>query len=86
MEFNENTLKARYDELCAKRDSVYAEQAALEAQLDVLNAEAESARIKAAAVAAEIDKIFVANNWIALKKEIALIAKTLSKPNGPLAS
>ena len=86
MEFTEQNLKARYDELCAKRDAVYAKQKPLEDELAKLNAEAEAARIKAAAVAAKIDEMWVEANWFALKKEIALIAKTLSRPNGPLAS
>ena len=86
MEFTEQNLKARYDELCAKRDAVYAKQKPLEDELAKLNAEAEAARIKAAAVAAKIDEMWVEANWFALKKEIALIAKTLSPPNGPLAS
>ena len=37
MEFTEKNLKARYDELCAKRDAVYASQKSLEADLAVLN-------------------------------------------------
>lgn len=86
MEFTEKNLKARYDELCAKRDAVYASQKSLEADLAVFNAEAESARVKAAEIAAQIDAQWVEANWFALKKEIALIAKTLSRPNGPLAS
>lgn len=86
MEFTEQNLKARYDELCAKRDAVYAAQKSLEAELAVFNAEAESARVKAAETAAKIDAQWKEANWFALKKEIALIAKTLSRPNGPLAS
>ena len=86
MEFTEHTLKARYEELCAKRDAVYAAQKPLEAELAQYNAEAEAARVKAAEVAAKIDAQWQEANWIALKKEIALLAKTLSRPNGPLAS
>lgn len=86
MEFTEQNLKARYDELCAKRDAVYAKQKPLEDALAKANAEAEAARVKAAEIAAQIDAQWVEANWFALKKEIALIAKTLSRPNGPLAS
>lgn len=85
MEFTEEKLLERYKELVAKRDAVYATVAPLESKLEELNEVTNSYRAKAAEVAAEIDKHFDATHF-ARKKEIALIARTLSRPNGPLTS
>ena len=83
--FTEDTMLARYKELCAKRDSVYAKQKPLEDKLAAKVSEIEKARLEAEAISKEIDKDF-GQEWFALKKEIALLARTLSRPNGPLAS
>jgi hypothetical protein len=83
--YTEEGMLARYNDLCARRDAVYAKQKPLEEALAKANAECEAARIKAASLAAEIDKEF-GQDWFALKKEIALLARNLGKPNGPLAS
>ncbi len=84
MEFTEEKLLQRYQELCAQRDLTYSKTAPLEKELEKLNAKAEEYRLKAAEVAAEIDKHLDAAHFTR-KKEIALIARTLSRPNGPLA-
>jgi hypothetical protein len=84
--YTEETMLARYKQLCAMRDEVYETNAPLEKALAKANAEAEEARIRAASIAAEIDKNFIAANWFALKREISLIAHSLGRPNGPLAT
>ena len=85
MEFTEEKLLERYKELVAKRDATYQSVAPLEAKLEELNEITNRYRAEAAVVAAEIDKSLDQAHF-ALKKEIALIARTLSRPNGPLAS
>lgn len=85
MEFNEQTMLNRYKELCKKRDDVYKQNEPLEKELEEWNKKAEEARVKAAEIAAKIDANF-GPAWIPLKKEIALLARTLSKPQGLLAS
>lgn len=84
MEFTEEKMVERYKQLTAQRDAVYAKQKPLEEQLAKAVAKAEAARVEAAKIAAEIDKDF-GQSWFALKKEIALLAKNLGRPNGPLA-
>jgi uncharacterized coiled-coil DUF342 family protein len=84
MEFTEQKLLERYQQLCAQRDATYAQTAPLEKELEKLNAKAEEFRVKAAEVASQIDALLDANHF-ARKKEIALLAKTLGRPNGPLA-
>lgn len=83
--YTEDAMLSRYKELCAKRDAVYEEQKPLENKLAAAVAKAEEARVQAAVIAAEIDKGF-GPEWMQLKREIALLARTLSRPNGPLAS
>jgi predicted nucleic acid-binding Zn-ribbon protein len=84
MQFTEDAMLARYQELCTQRDSVYQKNKPLEEALEKANQEMEVARVKAASLAAEIDKNF-GPNWFQLKKEIALLARNLGRPNGPLA-
>jgi len=84
MEFSEQTMLERYKELCAKRDAVYEQNAPLEKELEKWNQKAEEARVKAAEIASKIDENF-GLGWISMKKEIALLARTLSRPQGPLA-
>jgi hypothetical protein len=86
IEFTEQALHAKYLELCKQRDAVYEKTAPLEKQLETANLEAERARIKAAAIAAEIDKTLGGASWLQLKKEIAQLARFLSKPYGVLAA
>ena len=71
-------MAERYAELCALRDSVNAEIAPIQAQLDEANARAEQARVQAAELAAQIDSLWGREKWVALKKEIGVLAKALS--------
>lgn len=82
----EKILLARYNSLCAKRDEVNAKKQPLEEQLAEQNALSEQARLKAAEIAAQIDAIWLEANWFSLKREIAVLARALSKPNGLLAT
>lgn len=84
--YTEESMLARYRELCAQRDAVYAKTAPLEAKLDKENAAAEKHRVEAQSIAAEIDATLGGAAWIELKKEIASLARFLSKPYGPLAT
>ncbi len=71
-------MAERYAELCALRDAVNAEVAPIQAELDAANARCEAARLEAAALAAKIDDLWGREKWIALKKEIGVLAKALS--------
>ncbi len=71
-------FKARYEELCALRDSVNEKNAPLEEQLTAANAEAEAARVRAHALAEQIDANRGNALWLAMKKEIGILAKALS--------
>lgn len=74
--FDRAVLAARYYELCEQRDQVNAALVDLQAKLELANAEAETARVKANAIAAEIQaKRGGGEAWLALKKEIADIAR-----------
>ncbi len=75
-------FQARYDELCALRDEVNEKNAPLEAQLDAANAEAEAARLRAQELADQIDDNRGRALWIAMKKEIGVLAKALSGRRG----
>jgi hypothetical protein len=68
----------RYAELCALRDKVYAATAPLQAKLDDANARCEAARVEAAALAEQIEVAWGKEKWIALKKEIGVLAKALN--------
>ena len=71
-------MGARYAELCALRDRVAAEAAPLQAELDEANARCEAARVEALAIAEQIERVWGKEKWIALKKEIGVLAKALS--------
>lgn len=70
---------ARYYALCDARDQVNALNAPLEEALAEQVAIAEMTRVKAAEIAARIDANRGGEKWIALKKEIAFIARGLGK-------
>lgn len=70
---------ARYYALCDARDQVNAVNAPLEEALAVQVAIAEEARVKAEALAAQIDANRGGAKWLALKKEIAFIARGLGR-------
>lgn len=71
-------FRERYDELCAMRDEVNAKNAPLEEQLAAANAEAEAARLRADRIAAQIDENRGRESWIALKKDIRVLAAGLT--------
>lgn len=70
-------LKARYDELCAQRDATNERLAPLKAELIAAADEAEVYRVKAEAVSKRLSEARGGMAWIALKKEIGLLAKAL---------
>lgn len=74
------TYRARYEQLCARRDEANAKAAPLMAQLEAANARAQEAQNEANALAAKIQEIRGGEAWIPLKKEIGILAKTLSRP------
>lgn len=84
--YTEDAMLTRYNELKAKVEEVYKKNEPLEEALAKANADAEAARLRAVEIAAEIDTNFGGQSWLALKKEVALLARNLGRPNGPLAS
>jgi hypothetical protein len=73
--FDRAALARRYHELCDLRDARYAEAAPLEAKLDAANARCEAARVEALELAAKVEAVWGGESWLALKKEIADIAR-----------
>lgn len=71
-------VKARYDELCALRDSINSQVAPLRKQLETEANEAEAARVKSMVTAKELFDKRGGSKWFQLKKEIGILAKTLS--------
>lgn len=71
-------MPERYAELCALRDAVNAANAPLEEALAAKCADMEKLRVEAEALSAQIDDIRGRARWIALKKEIGVLAKALS--------
>jgi len=75
--FTPEVLRARYKELCAKRDKTNEELAPLKKELEIANLEAEKTRLKATEIAEKISKARDGMEWIAMKKEIGMLAKAL---------
>lgn len=73
------TYEARYAELTAKRDAVNKLTAPLQLKLDAANARAQKAQAEANALALEIQEKRGNGAWIALKKEIGILATILTK-------
>lgn len=71
-------LAAEYHELCAARDAVLKKAEPVEKKLAAAVFETAKAREKEMALAAEVEAIW-GPNWLALKKRIADIARTLGK-------
>lgn len=68
----------RYAELCALRDAVNAANAPIEAALAEVVSQMETLRVQAEKLAAEIDDSRGREKWIALKKEIGVLAKAMN--------
>lgn len=86
MVFSEELAVERYKELTAKRDAWLAKVAPLEAKLDAAVKKANDARIEVEKISAEIDQSRDSEDWLKMKKEIAALARFLSKAGGVLAS
>jgi hypothetical protein len=71
-------MKARYAELCAKRDEVNAAVASKLAEVERLNQVANEASAKAAALAQEVSNERGGQEWLVLKREIGMLARALS--------
>lgn len=71
-------IKARYAELCAKRDATEKRIAPLRKKLRAAADEAEKYRVRSMEVAAELDRARGGKEWFELKKEIGLLAKVLN--------
>lgn len=70
---------AQYRALCAVRDQVNAVNAPLEAALAEQVAIAEIARVKASEIASQIDANRGGVKWLAMKTQIAQLARALGK-------
>lgn len=84
--FDREKMVARYYALCDVRDAAYAEAAPIEAKLDAANLRAMAAQQEAEKLAEEIEQTWAKHSedgtktgWLALKKEIADIARFLHK-------
>jgi hypothetical protein len=71
-------VQTRYDQLCEIRDKTITRTASLRKQLETEANEAEAARVKSMATAAKLYTERGGDKWFALKKEIGILAKTLS--------
>jgi len=78
---------ARYRQLCKVRDAVNAQNAPLEAKLADLVAQQEKLRVEAEAISGQIDDNRGREKWVALKREIRILAAGLGKipPESPAA-
>lgn len=78
---------ARYRALCAIRDAVNKANEPLEAELTKLVSDQEALRVKAEAVSAKIDDARGREKWLALKREIGILAAGLGRipPQDPPA-
>lgn len=72
-------MVARFYELCDQRDALYAKAQPLEDELDKANVECEQARLRAEKIASQIDTVLGRDKFLALKREIAQIARYLGK-------
>lgn len=70
---------ARYRALCKIRDAVNAQNAPLEVDLEKVNAETEASRLKANAISEKIDANRGGEKWLALKREIRILAAGLGR-------
>lgn len=70
-------LKDRYVQLCEWRDAVNAKVAPLQAKLDAANARIQLAQADAAKIKAQVDALRGASDWLALKKEIGVLARAV---------
>lgn len=86
MDFSEAGMFKAYQELTAQRDAKLAEVSSLQEALDKANVEAQQAREKGEKIAQAISKAKGGVEWLVLKKNIASLARALSKQNGVLAS
>ena len=78
-------LKDQYDKLCAQRDATYAEAQPYEDQLTEVNAQIDALSHRQKELTVKIETIWGGPAWIALKKQIAALAKALGAPGGILA-
>jgi hypothetical protein len=73
-----NLIKARYDELCAIRDKTNGKVAGLQSKLTAANDRVNEAQAEANALALQISEVRGGANWLALKKEIGVLATALT--------
>lgn len=71
-------VQARYNELCAIRDQINSNTASRRKELEDAANAAEVARVASVKVAELLYKERGGSKWFALKKEIGILAKTLS--------
>lgn len=73
-----DAVRARYAQLCALRDAANKKAESVQKKLDQANERAETARREATQFAAEIQNIRGGGEaWLALKREIAQLARIL---------
>lgn len=75
----EPTPLEKYYAMCDLRDATYEKVKPLRAELESLNSQVLLAQEKANAKAAEISAALGGKDWVALKKEIAQLARSLGR-------
>lgn len=83
--YSEENMLAEYKTLTSQRDASYAKVAPLKEKLDTVNALTEKYRQEAADLAGQIGVALGAEHLV-LKKEIASLARALSRKDGPLST
>jgi len=86
IDFSEDALFSKYQELVAQRDKKLKEVQHLKDAVEKANEAANKAREEAARRAAVLSEAMGGADWLALKKNIAVLARALSKENGVLAT
>lgn len=84
LQYKERPLKPsefapRLAELVALRDTVNAANAPIEAELEQVNAQAEALRVRAEKLAGQIDDNRGRGKWLAMKRELATLAKAVQR-------
>lgn len=86
MDFSKQAMLEAYSKLVAQRDEKNADVASLQDALDKANVEAHKAREKAEKLALAISEAKGGQEWLALKTNIATLARALGGRDGVLAS
>lgn len=85
-DYSKEAMFKEYQRLTGLRDAKLSEVKHLSDALAAANTKMEAARVEAVAVAAKIGEAKGGQEWLDLKKTIAVLARALHGKDGPLAS